>query len=93
MYKMTEGIVLTRVGGEYVLVATRPAWDRCPNIKSISPLFSAFWQRMSDGLDEEMIIQEIIQKTKIKESVLRERLSTFCDEMKKDGYLYEEESV
>ena len=93
MYKMTEGIVLTRVGGEYVLVATRSAWDKCPNIKSISPLFSAFWQGLFNGISEETMIQQLSQNTKIAESVLKERLSAFYDEMRKDGYLYEEETV
>ena len=84
-----KGIVLTKVSDIYLLVATREAWDDCPQIKLITPTQAAFWGFIENGLDEEEILDEIEHIEK-KELLLR-IYNSFIKRMKESGYIIGEE--
>ena len=93
MYRLTEGIVLAKVGGERLLIATRPAWNKCPYIKAISPINAMFWQSLEQGMSKELILQELHEKIGIKEDALKEKYTDFINELRKEGYLSGEENA
>ena len=93
MYSLTEGVVLAKVGGERLLIATRPAWNKCPYIKAISPINAMFWQSLELGMSEELILQELYEKIGIKEDALKEKYTDFINELRKEGYLSGEENA
>ncbi|WP_173553360.1 hypothetical protein [Sharpea azabuensis] len=45
-----KGIVLTKVSDVNLLVATREAWDDCPQIKLITPTQANFWEYIEKGI-------------------------------------------
>ncbi len=93
MYRLTKGVVLAKVGGERLLIATRPAWNVCPYIKALSPIYGMFWQGLELGMGEEAIIQELYEKIGIKKSVLKEQFSEFINDLSKEGYITIEEDA
>ena len=90
-YKLLEGVVPARAADEHLLVATRPAWEKCPYIKQLTPLEATFWHGLEQGMDDETIIQEMLKVNRIKESTLRRRLGEFLKTMEAEGYLTPEE--
>ena len=70
MHRLINGVVLSRVGGEYLLIATRPAWNKCPYIKMISPIFAMFWRGLESEMSEKDIVQEIHEKVGVEKSLL-----------------------
>ena len=93
MYRLTKGVVLAKVGGERLLIATSPAWNVCPYIKVLSPIYGMFWQGLELGMGEDAIIQEINEKIGIKRSTLIEQFSGFINELCKEGYITKEEDA
>ncbi len=92
-YKLTEGIVLTKVCGRHILVATRRAWGKCPYTKELSALRAAYWKGLSRGMTDEEIVEKLSAGTKIREDALRGRLKSFTEILKAEGYIVSEEET
>ena len=92
-YEMRKGVVLTRVCGQNILVATRAAWDKCPYTLTLSALRGAFWQGLSLGMTEDEIIEELLTKTRIRETALRKQFHAFLDDMVQKGCLIPSEEA
>ncbi len=90
-YKLTEGVVLTKVCGEHILIATKSAWDKCPYTKMISPLRAAFWKGLSEGLSDAEMIDKLKNTTRIKEEALWKQFEIFSKTAMEDGYMTAEE--
>ena len=86
-YRILKGVVYTKVCGESMLVASRPAWGRCPYTRFLSALWGAFWQGISMNYTEDDIVQELVHKTNIKEAALRSHFRRFIQTMTEEGYL------
>lgn len=86
-YKMIQGVVLTRVCGQNILVATRAAWGKCPYTLTLSALRGAFWQGLMLGMTEDEIINELLKKTRIRDTALRKQYNAFIDDMLQKGYM------
>ena len=90
-YKALDGVVLSKVCNENLLVATRQVWGKCPYVKSLSPLAASFWKGIQLGYSDEQMVQELLKSSTIKESAIRNSLDRFLSEMTAEGYLFPEE--
>lgn len=91
-YKVLEGVVLARVCGQNLLVATRKVWGKCPYTKSLSPLRGAFWQGITQGMNEDEIARELHEKYGFREEMLKKHFRMFIESMKSCGYITAEDS-
>lgn len=84
-----KGIVLTKVSDVNLLVATREAWDDCPQIKLITPTQADFWEYIEKGVDQEEILKEI--EGSEENELLLKLYNLFIKKMKESGYIIGEE--
>lgn len=86
--KTRPGVVLTEIGGEYVLVAARSLLDECPYITQINESSAFLWKCMENGCDIDTLFASVSEEYEIddKESVKNAILS-FVQQMDDMNYL------
>ncbi|MDO4413695.1 MAG: hypothetical protein Q4C20_01315 [Erysipelotrichaceae bacterium] len=90
-YKFHEGIVYTVICNVHMLVATRNVWDQFPAVKELSALQACFWRGISEGMDEEELMNAIHLPSKMNLDTVRQRYHLFVNKMVDEGYLIPEE--
>ncbi|MBR6156174.1 MAG: PqqD family protein [Lachnospiraceae bacterium] len=92
-YSCREGILLTKICGEYLLVAATSCRNYCPKVTQINETAAEIWRLLKENKTESEIIQYFFQNYEIKEpGKLNELISSFIDSMVHNGYLIVERS-
>lgn len=92
-YTIQPGVVLASVCGQALLVATRPAWGKCPYINQLNETGAYFWSHLEQGLDTEQIVQAAAQHYDAAPERIRTDLLTFLQALQEHGYLLPEDKA
>ena len=92
-YKAREGVILTRICDEYLLVSGKKTRDICPYLTQINELSAFLWEKLINGADLEELLSFTSDEYEIddRESV-KESISQFLQQMVELGYLITTES-
>ena len=88
---LRDGVVLEKVCGENILIATFKARKYCPKVTQINDAAADLWRWFSRRLDIDSIIKKIVLNYDISENEARKSLLEFVSEMEKYGYMVKEE--
>ena len=86
-FRVREGVVLERVCGENILIATLKARESCPNVTQINDAAAVLWNAFSQDMDFESIVENITLNYDISENDARQTIMEFATNMEKNGYL------
>ncbi len=94
-YKTRQGIVLTQIAGEYILVAAKALTGTCPYVTQINDSSAFLWERMKNSASEEELLEAVMEEYEIDDpEELRTIIPSFLEEMNAKGYLIcEEEEI
>ena len=60
--KISPGVVLVSVCGEYILVATREAREKVPYVQQINSAAAFYWEQLQKGLEPQDIARQAASK-------------------------------
>lgn len=87
-YKTRQGVVLTTVCGEHLLVAAKAAAAKCPYVTQINDSSAFLWERLTEGGDVDSLMKAVGEEYEIEdEGVIRSAIEAFINEMTGYGYL------
>lgn len=90
MYKANPGVVLGEICGEYLLVASREAREKCPYVTQINETSAFLWKQLEDEATFEDLLMTVKSNFEIDdEPSVSEWIHEFIDEMISLGYLEE----
>lgn len=58
IYKTRQGVILTEIAGEYVLVAAKSLLSECPYTTQINESSAFLWRCMESGCDMKSLIEQ-----------------------------------
>lgn len=89
-YTIQPGIVLARVCGEALLVATREARGKCPYVKELNVTGAYFWTLLEQGMDPDAMVLAASERFGLSPEAVRPGLLRFLDSLRDNGYLLPE---
>ena len=90
-FRLREGVVLEKVCGENILIATLKARNYCPNVTQINDAAADLWRLFSQDLDLDDIVKNITANYDISTDEAKEIVLAFAAEMENNGYLLKED--
>lgn len=86
-YRLRQGIVFTKICGQYLLIPNRKASETCPHIKPLSIISAAMIENIQKGYPMEKIYQiyEVLSRKTKEESC--KRIDQLAEELCKHGFL------
>ena len=88
--KTRPGVVLTTVGGQYVLVAARAAREYCPSTMQINETAAFCWRVLEGGADADALAAALAEEYKVEDAAgLRADAEDLIDQLAQHGYLIE----
>lgn len=91
-YKTRDGVVLTTVCGEILLVAASTLRELCPFVTVINDSSAFLWQRLKLGATLEELEQAVKEEYEIDDSAMVEGvIKDFVNQMLELHYLVEDE--
>ena len=89
-YRTRPGVVLTTVGGQYVLVAAKAAREYCPSTTQINETAAFCWRVLENGADLDALAADLAREYEIEDaSGLRDDVQTLLEQLEAYGYLVE----
>lgn len=92
-YKRRPGVVLLRICGEYLLVATKDARDLCPYVTQINNSAATYWDLFDDIYSINDYIGHVAQSLNKEKKEVMLQVLVFVEKMEKSGYLTEVEQA
>lgn len=92
-YQIRAGVVLKKVAGEYLLLATMEASQYCPYVYQVNETAAFFWYLLERQLVEDEMVTEIAAEYEVPEEAARQDLRKFIQALHQQGYLIQEENV
>lgn len=87
-YKCRDGVVLTRVCGETLLVAARALKGQCPYVTILNDSSAFLWQRLKSGADAAELEEAVRGEFEVDDpSAIRGFVDSFLQQMKEHHYL------
>lgn len=94
MIKIRQGIILTHVYGEAILVAAYEARDTCPYVTVLNEAGERIWKDLEEGKDIPSIIRHLKEMFDIPEDTnVEELVKDYIRQLEENGYLYCEEGI
>lgn len=93
-YELRQGIVFTRICGEYLLIPDRKASEICPSVKRLSILGAALIENIQkkDPIEKIYRVYEILGKKTPEEA--KEKIDKMVFDLVQEGFLVSsEESI
>lgn len=89
IYKVRQDIVLTKVCGEYLLIATKSALNYCPAVQHISKSAALLWEKMESGATIEELKETLKKNYRIPSGSvdIENDIRNLLEIMKETGYL------
>ena len=89
-YKTRDGIVLTCVCGEWLLVAASALKDLCPFVTVVNESSAFLWKRLQSGTDAEELERAVREEYEIEDpETVRSVIVAFLQQMREMNYLEE----
>lgn len=90
-YKCRDGIILTKICDEYLLVAASKCREYCPGVTQVNETAAEIWELLRQGKTTLEIKQYFAENYDIKDiNQLDVMISEFMHSMAERGYLIEE---
>ena len=87
-YKCRDGVVMTRVCGETLLVAARAIQDQCPYVTFLNDSSAFLWQQLKTGATAAELEEAVCREFDVDDpSAIRELIESFIQQMKEHHYL------
>lgn len=87
IYHVCPGIVLATVCGENLLIATREARGKTPNVKILNQTGAYFWKCFEQQRELSEIIAQASEHYNISVEDVEFAIKNFVSALEKDGYL------
>lgn len=90
-YIPRDGITLLKIQGVYMLAATAEIRKDCRYIREINSTGAYIWEKLTEGMNEEAIAQDIKENFQIDPEVdVRSDVRTYIGALHEAGYLISE---
>lgn len=87
-YKSRPGVVLTKLGGEFFLVAIKELMGECPYVTQINETSAFLWKQMEQGATLEALEAAIEEEYEVNDpAAAHAAIEGFIQQMKKLNYL------
>lgn len=90
-YKTRPGVVLVKICGTDLLVATRPIWDECARVRPIPMLWAGCWRMLENGKTEQDVVRLFSKFLRKPEKSLVEKFEIIFLSLYKEGFLIKTE--
>ena len=89
-YRTRPGVVLTTVGGQYVLVAAKSIREICPSTSEINETAAFCWRVLEEGTDFDGLFDRLSKEYEIDDpESARADLTELLEQLKNANYLIE----
>ena len=89
-YKTRPGVVLTKIGGQNILVAAKKLQEFCPYVSQINETAAFCWRILEQGADIDILAEKLAEEYQISDlASLRADLSELLAQMTAANYLIE----
>ncbi len=85
--KIKEGFVLRQVGGRNIVVATGKASQSFNGMIRINDVGALIWSRLSEGADEDALVQAVVEKYEIDADTAKRDVNKFINNLSEAGFL------
>lgn len=90
-YHTRNGIVLTSICGEYVLISAAALRDQVPYLTQITESSAFLWRLLESGADEQELERAVLEEYEIEDPAqARSAIRAFVQQMLRGGYLLKE---
>lgn len=90
-YRTRRGAVLTKICGEYLLVAAQSLRDSLPYVTQLNESSAFLWKKLESGADEQTLEQRVMEEYEIEDrDAARAAIRDFMEQMRSAGYLVED---
>ena len=87
-YKCREGLVMTQVCGETLLVAARSLLDQCPFVTILNDSSAFLWQHLKEGATAAELEQAVCSEFEIEDPAeIRGFIDSFLQQMNEQHFL------
>lgn len=90
-YKLREGVVLTTVCGETLLVSTRKVRNKCPRTLHLDEVAKCFLSLIESTADKQEIAAKISERFNVTEELALKNIDSFISTMEGYGVIVAEE--
>ena len=90
IYRARQDVVLTKVCGEYMLVATRSAQGKCPMVQHINASAALLWMSLEEGASIEDLKTVLSENYRIPHRDYEEDVINLLTALNNAGYLLED---
>lgn len=91
-YRARNGLVLTQVCGEYLLVAARALRELCPYVTVVNETSAFLWERLEQGATPEELEQAVADEYEVDDpAAVRGVIDDFLRRMQELNYVLTEE--
>lgn len=89
-YKTRPGVFLTKICGEYLLVATKAAREYCPYVRQINKSAAYLWEKVQQSVTDEELENAFMETYHIQKERARKNISSFLKALEENGYILQE---
>ena len=90
-YRTRRGAVLTKICGEYLLVAAQSLRDSLPYVTQLNESSAFLWKKLESGADEQTLEQCVLEEYEVEDrDAARAAIRDFMEQMRSAGYLVED---
>lgn len=90
-YRTRRGAVLTKICGEYLLVAAQSLRDSLPYVTQLNESSAFLWKKLESGADEQTLEQCVMEEYEVEDrDAARAAIRDFMEQMRSAGYLVED---
>lgn len=93
-YIIREGVMLTRILDQYILVSVKACRDKCPYVKMVNETAAFFWKMIDNGLTLDEMTEKACSHYGVNdEKAMRTDISEFIESLQKSGYLLSDDEA
>ncbi len=90
-YKVRDGIVLSKICDEYLLISGKDAREYCPSVTQINETGAYIWKMLEKGIDTNEMVMSILSEFELDEDAdIYVMLNEYTDLLKRNGFITEE---
>lgn len=90
-YRIRDGVVLTKICDEYLLISSKEARPYCPSVTQINDTAAYIWEMLEKGMDTNEMIMAVLSEFELDEDTdIYAMLSEYIDTLKSNRFIVEE---
>ena len=92
VYRRRKGVILAKICGEYLLVASREAREYCPYVNQVNETAALLWELLEKGAGMDELMKRLRERYEMPEDeAARRQVEDFLNILVKNGYVIAEE--